>query len=645
MNICNLKNASLPWPDKQGVFQVKFEENVNNMGKFINEEWLNRLSRLDYAFQPIVNIHTGNAFGFEALLRCWEAGGFSSIGDVFDTAYREGVLHQVDLFLRKKAIVKFARFKGNRHVKLFYNLDNRLFDSRDYAPGNTMGMLKEHGYSHDEICFEISEKHPFHDGMDVPRTFSAYRRQGYKIAVDDCGIGFSGLQLLYYAEPDYIKIDRFFIQNMGNDPKKRLVVSTIVNFAHFMGSLVLAEGVETVDEYNQCKEIGCDMIQGYFVEHPQLALDELKIRYDKIETITREEKRNGAFKDRSLIAGEIRYIKPVFADSDIIGVLDLFRKVEHGGFFPVVNRHEEPVGVVCENAFNEYIFSKFGRQLLENPSFGKNISKFTKKMPIADIHSSVEKLIEVYTQCSNHEGLIIVDDMKYIGVLSTQAMLKIINEKNLTLARNQNPLTKLPGNTMIHEFFSKSLADFSSTYHLVYFDFDNFKPYNDRYGFRSGDRLILMFADLLRKSQFSDKRFVGHVGGDDFFMGLQNMDRCQVEAEMALLARRFKKNAESFYDKETLEKGFMVAKDREGILKKIDLITVSVAILELPRHSCRHCSIEKAGNIIASLKKKAKQCKKGIVSADIMVYLKGETQEPRPVETVMRYELRAMSGL
>ena len=94
------------------------------MVKLTYEKWLTRLSKLDYAFQPIVNIHTGNAFGFEALLRCWEAAGFDSIGDVFDCAYQDGVLHQVDLFLRRKAIGKFAEFKGHRHIKLFYNLDN-----------------------------------------------------------------------------------------------------------------------------------------------------------------------------------------------------------------------------------------------------------------------------------------------------------------------------------------------------------------------------------------------------------------------------------------------------------------------------------------------------------------------------------------
>ncbi len=157
-----------------------------------DKEWITRLDRIDYAFQPIVNIHTGNTFGFEALLRCHREAGFSSIDEVFDKAYDQGLLHQVDLVLREKALGKFAHFRKNHQVKLFYNLDNRLFDSMDYSPGSTMKILE------------------------------AYHSQGFKIAVDDCGTGFSGLQLLYYTEPDYIKIDRFFIQNMDNDPKMNM---------------------------------------------------------------------------------------------------------------------------------------------------------------------------------------------------------------------------------------------------------------------------------------------------------------------------------------------------------------------------------------------------------------------------------------
>jgi len=583
--------------------------------------WADCLEKIDYAFQPIVNIHTGNSFGFEALLRCHDAAGFASIDDVFDQAYDQGLLHQVDLALRKKAFDKFAAFRQKVPAKLFFNLDNRLFNSLDYAPGNTQSILSTCGLTQDDICFEISEKHQFRDNSDVARVLDAYHSQGFKIAVDDCGTGFSGLQLLYYAEPDYIKIDRFFIQNMGNDPKKRLVVSTIVNFAHFMGSLVMAEGVETRDEYTQCKAMGCDMIQGFFIQKPTRDMAQLRPRYGQIRELARKDRRNGRVKDRSLIAGEIEYIEPVSWDGNMISIVDRFRREDQASFFPVVNAAEEPVGIIRDSALKEFIFSKFGRQLLENPSFGKDLSRFLSKIPIADIHSSVEQLIETYTRYNNNEGLVMVDDMKYVGLLSTKSLLKLINEKNLTMARNQNPLSKLPGNTMIHEYFSETLSDMGNHYHLVYFDFDNFKPYNDLYGFRNGDRLILMFADMLKTAGLSKKRFVGHVGGDDFFLGIQGGDREAVTAEVRKLALTFKQNAESFYDKTAIENGCIQARDRQGVQRKIPLITVSAVILELPAGINRHCSIEDAGNFIALLKKEAKQSEIGIAHASIMEFL------------------------
>ncbi len=174
---------------------------------------------------------------------------------------------------------------------------------------------------------------------------------------------------------------------------------------------------------------------------------------------------------------------------------------------------------------------------------------------------------------------------------------------------------------MIHEYFSECLSDFKSTYHLIYFDFDNFKPFNDKYGFRNGDRLILMFADMLKKKAISKNRFIGHVGGDDFFLGIKNADRGQVLKETAKLAETFKKNAESFYDSNTIECGYMAAKDRYGKQRQIPLISISTAILELPENVNRACSIEDAANLIALLKKEAKRSENKMASASIMEFL------------------------
>ena len=110
----------------------------------------------------------------------------------------------------------------------FYNLDNRLLLSPDYDPGYTGKFLKKLNLHNGNLIFEISERHELGDKIQTVSMLASYRNQGYKIAVDDCGTGFSGLQLLYYTEPDCIKIDRFFIQDIESDSKKRLFVSSIV---------------------------------------------------------------------------------------------------------------------------------------------------------------------------------------------------------------------------------------------------------------------------------------------------------------------------------------------------------------------------------------------------------------------------------
>ncbi|MBF0201466.1 MAG: GGDEF domain-containing protein, partial [Desulfamplus sp.] len=271
-----------------------------------------------------------------------------------------------------------------------------------------------------------------------------------------------------------------------------------------------------------------------------------------------------------------------------------------------------PLGIIRETAFKSFIFHKYGRQLLENPTFGKDISRFITKTPIADMNTSLERMLEVYARFSSNEGIIIIDNQKYAGFISSQSLLKIINERNLTQARNQNPLTKLPGNTMIHEYFSRALSDTSSGYVLIYFDFDHFKPFNDIYGFRNGDRLILMFSEILKEAVgLSPNRFAGHVGGDDFFLGIKGCSADDILAEVNLMADRFKRDAESFYDPRAIKNGYIVAKDRDGVEKKIPLTSISTAILELPPERDSLCSIEDAGNIMAGIKNKAKASPRG----------------------------------
>ena len=183
-------------------------------------------------------------------------------------------------------------------------------------------------------------------------------------------------------------------------------------------------------------------------------METLRDTYQEIEWLDKSDRRNNATFDKTLVKTEMMYIEPIAIETSIIRVFEQFRVDKNNPFFPVVNGNNELVGVIRESAFKEFAYSRFGRQLLENPNFGGNIHKFTSKFPVADINSPIEKILKIFAQNDSSEGVLILDGLEYIGFLSSMSLLKILNEKNLAIAREQNPLTKLPGNTLIYRVLS-----------------------------------------------------------------------------------------------------------------------------------------------------------------------------------------------
>ena len=109
----------------------------------VKQKWQNYLSGLDYAFQPIVHTRSGIVFGLEAHLVNFRMAGFDSIGRLFTAAHADGLLHPVDLVLRKKAAEKFRRLEFRNRATLFFKLDNRLRASGNYKSGQTLRILKK----------------------------------------------------------------------------------------------------------------------------------------------------------------------------------------------------------------------------------------------------------------------------------------------------------------------------------------------------------------------------------------------------------------------------------------------------------------------------------------------------------------------
>jgi len=539
--------------------------------------WTEILQILDFAFQPIVNAHTGSTFGFEALLRNVTTAGFSSIDEVFGAAFEDHTLVGLETALRLKAITKFVNSNFHLQSHLFLNIDNRALGIAGSCQPALWDLLEKFQLKH-RICFEISEKQQINfEGTSI-ETMRTLRHNGISLAIDDYGTGFSGLQLLYYTDPAFIKVDRFFIQDISTDLKKKNFVNNLVQSAHQMGSLVVAEGVETIQEYYECLELGCDLIQGYLVERPQTDMTKLALHYQVIATLSQQNFRH-RHTDRSLTQSRIENISPVRIDSNIFDVFFLFQH-NNLSFIPVVNLFGEPIGIVRECQFKRYAYSRFGRELLQNASAKQSLMQFVDAMPIIDCSTPAEKILEVYSLSNGADCLLVTEQMRYIGVLSAHSLLSILHEKNITIARDQNPLTRLPGNNIIFEFVSQCLSEMNELFHLVYLDIDNFKPFNDRYGFRQGDRVILLVAELLK--EISGANLIAHIGGDDFFVAFKNFELPYVLELVSKALQAFTQNVKPFYDSEDRTQGYILAKARGSEdLQRFPLLTCSASIVEL----------------------------------------------------------------
>ena len=543
------------------------------------------LEILDVAFQPIVDIHSGTLFGVEALLRGTDVLGYDSIASFFDRLYEENILYTFDLRLREKVIEKFSLIEGYENIKLFYNIDNRVLEMTNFSKGNTVHILRRYGIDTKAMVFEVSEHNEIIDTEHFTKLMLHYRDEGFCIAIDDFGIGHSGYKLLYHCAPDIIKIDRFFLTSIDKEPKKKLLARNMVQLATLMGCRVIAEGVETERELLVCKEIGCQMVQGYFIQRPTLDCTQIIQKYSHVSSSFVQNKRSKS--DENIIVKRLELLQPIMIEDSMETLLNLLNENKEMFLVPVVDSSMHPIGIIHEHQLKSIACSPYGRSLTQNRSSNLSaLETYIEPIPVVDLTMPLETMIELFSLSHNAPGVLVMESARYIGYLSAREMIEVVHERNLIRARDENPLTRLPGNFRINEY-TASIIESGAEAVLAYFDFDHFKPYNDYYGFRNGDRVILLFTDLMHKV-LSQEYFKGHIGGDDFFVGAtlkneQTFERVCSEIEKLILT--FSDEVREFYESKDRERGCIVAEDREGKMREFKLLGVSSVVVRMGSRS------------------------------------------------------------
>ena len=569
--------------------------------------WDEIIDKLDYAFQPIIYAQSGKLYAVEALLRnVQDIPNITTIDDLFDLVFSNDYLYEFDLLLREKAIKKFANI-NIPNLKLFYNLDNRIIYNKNYSSGNTQKILTKYNLSKDKIIFELSEKGTSIEQNALSTMLQRYKQSGYSIAIDDFGIGVSGLKLLYFSEANIIKIDRFFISNIDQDSKKKLFCSSIIDMAHIMGMQVIAEGVETQKEFYTCKDIGADFIQGFLVQKPTKNINEILPIYNDISNLILDDKRE----DQNKFIDEqfIDKIEPLPVNSSLYDIILHFKKNTEHNFVPIVDEFKYFLGIIYESDIKKISYSQYGLSLAQNQNFSTTLLKYLKPALSVEISWGIDKILEMYNlNFQNSLGIFITHCDKYLGFINLNSLLTMSYKRNIEIATNQSPLTKLPGNNQIEKFIANSFRNIQiNTTHIIYFDFNDFKPFNDIYGFRQGDRAILIFSELLQK-RYPKNSFIAHIGGDDFFVGLTDFAFEDVFKLTLDIQNEFEYSAKNLYSNEDKELGYIVSKDRFGTTRNFNLLSVSCAIVEI---NCKS-NILNFDDTLNSMKKESKSSKEPV---------------------------------
>lgn len=227
-------------------------------------------------YQPQVTCDTGEINGFEALIR-WQhpERGLVFPGDFIDLAESTGLITLIGDWVIKEAFSQLSRWKaqGKGHLTVSVNISPRHFLHTN-LPSHLLECAEQSGVKPQKLMLEITENVALEDHDAVKNRITELRAMGFDISIDDFGTGYSAFIYLQHFPIQQIKIDRQFISNLDTDSNSAAIVKTIVQLGQTLGLRTIAEGVETVEEWDMLKEMGCDDIQGFYFSKP-LPVDEI----------------------------------------------------------------------------------------------------------------------------------------------------------------------------------------------------------------------------------------------------------------------------------------------------------------------------------------------------------------------------------
>ena len=528
-------------------------------------------------YQPIVSLINGTIIGYEALSRGPEDSILRCPDRLFEIANICNRTWDLELLCRVKAIERASNLDADKF--LFINVDPHIFKDEKFKKGFTKDFLAQHNMSPESIIFEITEKTCVEDYKSFKAALNNYVEQGYKIAIDDTGSGYSGLKMLSETKPHYVKIDMDLVRNIHEDTFKQSLIECFVKLSEVTNMKLIAEGIETEAELSTLIKLGVYAGQGYFLSRPAgTFLDIPTSVKDFIKKRNKLKRNYSSITSLSNNIGEIVRMDDTFSVSTCCGTIKKYFNSNEEITGACIVNNDFPVGLIMKHSLDSALATMYG------------VSVFSKR-PISLVMDTSPLIVDYYTCVSEvskeamsrkadniYDYIIVTKNNKYYGIVTIKSLLDFTTTLERNYAMQLNPLTELPGNSIIRSSINNSIETGRKCC-ILYFDLDNFKVYNDTYGFENGDKILKYTAQLIQtelSNLFPYNGFLGHIGGDDFVCLLENsLENCEKLCNKII--KKFDEEILNFYNEKDRKSRYIEAVDRRGNKDLFSLTSLSVA--------------------------------------------------------------------
>lgn len=531
---------------------------------------LSRAGEFRSVFQPVISLTEGKAIGFEGLLRLPDDLVLNNPGAAFAAATGTPWLLDLELAALDTHLAAVDDLPEGR---LFLNLTpTALLDPRFQAE-EMVRRIRKCRLSPEQVVIEISELENVRDPEGFASAIRPLRDLHFQIAIDDFGAGFANVRLLVDIGPEFLKIDRALVTGACRHPRKRAFLETISHLGQRVNCAVIAEGVESEEDLATVRACGIRVVQGYFTGGPQPAQDVVSISPACMTGFALLDSRE-----------------------ETIGALALPREgvgfeTRIGDLIPLFERQPEPaaiavldgslvLGLVTQNVLFFHLGHRYGHALWsERPvtEFVKAHNAGFDRLPALATLEQAADVVRRRPAYRRFDPLVIENEAGgYHGLLPVDRLLAEMTRLKVDYALQSSPLTGLPGTAALSRAVEARLRE-GRPFVLGWADLDDFKPFNDRYGFSRGDEALKLLGEILeRHLQQGAGEMVAHIGGDDFAFLIEDEDAL---GRARVAAIEFSERVLELYDPEDRLAGGIDSIDRRGRRRRFGLASVSIGLV------------------------------------------------------------------